>query len=767
MSQPTIRQWLTPAGFATAVPELAAYPLPAISHALAMARSTAVPVLDAPPVDGGPAVYVVTPSHVLLVDAVRDDDPHGGRFVRLPAPLGGSAVGVPVPVVDTDTLLARLRGGVGDCYLLPPDAPTGHVAYHDRSAHEAIGALAGAAAMARVVMAGDSNQDLTLILPALGSVLEDLSAVADGLTPYCGDFAEQAEARLATITALLADSAAMARRAHDDVAARLHLDRRMADLRLTDILLRPEPDGDGWAWHANGHLTDTRTGPGACHATIITTQAHPDMAAAIDAVRDVARRFAASRPDPRDRTHTASAIHRRASAAAELGRRAGRAGGAAVPAPAPIRRGHRTGRRRRRHSARRLHRGLKPAAAPHPEHPVPKIQPRKDLHLMDRVRDLLATAADDVGWEIDLDQLPVTCAQVPALVLPLIEVSATHLAATAGVAILDEAAASLRTVIGGAENGAENPVGDWHIRLLAEVLDLTDTQRRHVDRTRRRLLMALQALQSHGATWPPQPQPPDPATASGGGDAPGELAAALTGIGLRPIRPAHPSTVAAYGQRHGDRRLDVSVNPFGDAGVEVNASHLAGETATVVWTARLGADVPIPVVVATVRAALAPHPQKAAEPAEPAGPTPQADINRYAEHIMAAIDDDIAEGGLPGSVACFTDLHDYVDANDYLQGAGVPMPTADGGIDTIVAVQDEVTRRLSAPGRRHCTHGACPYPRHDHTTTQGPDGAELDEPIAMRCGHCGQPAHYDDKLSRYRHDDPAAPDCFLISRNPQ
>jgi hypothetical protein len=90
----------------------------------------------------------------------------------------------------------------------------------------------------------------------------------------------------------------MARRAHDDVAARLHLDRRIADLRLTAILLRPEPDGDGWAWDANGHLTDNRTDHAACHATIITTQAHPDMAAAIDAVRDVARRFGASRPDP-------------------------------------------------------------------------------------------------------------------------------------------------------------------------------------------------------------------------------------------------------------------------------------------------------------------------------------------------------------------------------------------------------------------------------------------------------------------------------------
>ncbi len=298
MTQPTIRQWLTPAGFAAAVPDLAAYPLPAVSHALALLRTTAVPVLDAPQPDGGPAVYVVAPSHVLLVDAVRDDDPHAGRHVRLPSPLGGSAVGVPVPVVDTDTVLARLRDGVADSYLFAPDFRPDDAAHHERTAHQAIGALAGAAAMARAVMAIDSNQNLTLILPTLGYVLEDLSAVADGLTPYCGDHADQAEARLATITALLTDSAAMARRAHDDVAARLHLDQRLADLRLTDILLRPEPDGHAWRWHANGHLTDTRPGPGTCHATIITTEAHPSMAAAIDAVRDVARRLGASRPDP-------------------------------------------------------------------------------------------------------------------------------------------------------------------------------------------------------------------------------------------------------------------------------------------------------------------------------------------------------------------------------------------------------------------------------------------------------------------------------------
>jgi hypothetical protein len=49
--------------------------------------------------------------------------------------------------------------------------------------------------MARAVMAVDSNQDLTLILPTLGYVLEDLSAVADGLTPYCGDYADRRRRR--------------------------------------------------------------------------------------------------------------------------------------------------------------------------------------------------------------------------------------------------------------------------------------------------------------------------------------------------------------------------------------------------------------------------------------------------------------------------------------------------------------------------------------------------------------------------------------------
>jgi len=294
MTSPHIRRWLTPAGFAAAVPALATYPLPAISHALARLRTTAVAVLDAPEADHA-AVYLVAPSHALLAEVTGEapDAGHSLRHVHLPPPLSGSAAAdMPVPVVGVDTVLAELRQP-GCAHLWP----TGEFPYLDGSAHRAITALAAAAGTASHAMAHDPEQDLTLILPALARVLDDLSAVADGLTPYCGDYADQAEARLATITALLADCAAMARHAHTDVAARLHLDQRAPDLRLTAITLQPEPAGHEWTWHATADLADRRA-EATGQLTARTTGPHPDMAAAIDAVREIARAVTASRPDP-------------------------------------------------------------------------------------------------------------------------------------------------------------------------------------------------------------------------------------------------------------------------------------------------------------------------------------------------------------------------------------------------------------------------------------------------------------------------------------
>ncbi len=216
MTEPRIRRWLTPAGFAAAVPRLSAYPLPTVSHALARLATTAVAALHAPDT-GGDAVYLVAPSHALLVDitgtatvdVTNEAGDDTGRHVHLAPPLAGSANAcIPVPVVDVDTLLAALAEP-GCAHLWP----TGDTPYPDGWAHRAVTALVQAAGSAAQAMAADCEQDLAVILPALGAVLDDLSAIADGLTPYCGDYADQAEARLATITALLHDSATMARRA--------------------------------------------------------------------------------------------------------------------------------------------------------------------------------------------------------------------------------------------------------------------------------------------------------------------------------------------------------------------------------------------------------------------------------------------------------------------------------------------------------------------------------------------------------------------------
>ncbi|WP_327007634.1 hypothetical protein OHA72_10385 [Dactylosporangium sp. NBC_01737] len=137
-------------------------------------------------------------------------------------------------------------------------------------------------------------------------------------------------------------------------------------------------------------------------------------------------------------------------------------------------------------------------------------------------------------------------------------------------------------------------------------------------------------------------------------------------------------------------------------------------------------------------------------------------IAGWAGQILTAVDDSIAEGILPATVRSFTDMHDHCDANDFLIDAGVPYDGTEATIELTVAVQDAVTAALRAPDRPWCTHGTCRFPGHDHTTTQTDDGTDLDTPAPMRCTDCGQPAHYDTRLGDYRHDNPAAPDCFLI-----
>ncbi len=218
---------------------------------------------------------------------------------------------------------------------------------------------------------------------------------------------------------------------------------------------------------------------------------------------------------------------------------------------------------------------------------------------MDHVRDLLTAAADTVGWQLDLDQLPITCAQVPTAVLTLIEASAAHLAGLASARILDDAAACLRTVMTGADT-----TPDREARLLVAVLDATDARQRHLDQTRRRLLAALQDLQSDGATWPPPPAP----APTGDTDTPTGLAAALTGLGLHPTPTDDTSGIryayTTYSVEHGQHKITVTVHPDDGDSTEVHA--FDGHALT--WCAALAPGTPQEVIVAAVRGALATHP---------------------------------------------------------------------------------------------------------------------------------------------------------------
>ena len=77
------------------------------------------------------------------------------------------------------------------------------------------------------------------------------------------------------------------------------------------------------------------------------------------------------------------------------------------------------------------------------------------------------------------------------------------------------------------------------------------------------------------------------------------------------------------------------------------------------------------------------------------------DISRYADAIMAEIGKDIAAGQVPSTVASFSELHGYVDANDYASQV-IPesaAPSWDAWMELANTVEAEVTERLRARTR--------------------------------------------------------------------
>jgi hypothetical protein len=72
-------------------------------------------------------------------------------------------------------------------------------------------------------------------------------------------------------------------------------------------------------------------------------------------------------------------------------------------------------------------------------------------------------------------------------------------------------------------------------------------------------------------------------------------------------------------------------------------------------------------------------------------------VSRYADTIMAEIRHDIRTGQVPGSVGCWAELHDHVDANEYaLQVIPQGQLEWDEWMQLANAVEGECDRRIRA-----------------------------------------------------------------------
>lgn len=71
-------------------------------------------------------------------------------------------------------------------------------------------------------------------------------------------------------------------------------------------------------------------------------------------------------------------------------------------------------------------------------------------------------------------------------------------------------------------------------------------------------------------------------------------------------------------------------------------------------------------------------------------------ISKYADAIMSEIRADVKAGTVPATVKSFSDLHSYVDANDYASQV-IPQGdlTWDAWMELANDVETEVSRRLA------------------------------------------------------------------------
>ena len=61
----------------------------------------------------------------------------------------------------------------------------------------------------------------------------------------------------------------------------------------------------------------------------------------------------------------------------------------------------------------------------------------------------------------------------------------------------------------------------------------------------------------------------------------------------------------------------------------------------------------------------------------------------------------------------------------------------------------------------------CINPLHEHCHDWSREGIQLEQPVPMLCHDCAEPAHYDQAVETYVHDDLEAEGCFLIPERPE
>ena len=71
-------------------------------------------------------------------------------------------------------------------------------------------------------------------------------------------------------------------------------------------------------------------------------------------------------------------------------------------------------------------------------------------------------------------------------------------------------------------------------------------------------------------------------------------------------------------------------------------------------------------------------------------------VKGYADKVMAMVIDDVRDGVVPWTVTDFSQLHDWVDANMYLEQAGQQFDAGDpASIAETNAIADAVSKRLA------------------------------------------------------------------------